>query len=405
MNTDFLKAEFEGKFGTGEEPQVFFAPGRVNLIGEHTDYNGGCVLPCALSIGTYAAVRKRQDGRLLMYSMNFPEDGIIEADVGVSMPDGRYGWALYVLGMIDAFLRLPGIECAYPLESLAGQRTQKFDITGFEMCVYGNIPNGSGLSSSASLEVLVGYIIKELFGIEISNRDIAILGMYAENNFCGVSCGIMDQFAIAMGKKDHAIFLDTNSLSFEYTPIRLEGIRIVISCTNKVRKLGESQYNNRRRECERAREILCGHKKIDSLAQLSMAEFEEAGKLIDDEVILKRARHAISESARTVEAVKLLRDGDIEGFGRLMNESHRSLKEDYEVTGSELDTIVSAAQAQRGVLGSRMTGAGFGGCSVSLVLEKDVDDFISNVGREYRKNIGYDADFFVVDVGDGPRRN
>ena len=376
----------------------------MNLIGEHTDYNGGCVLPCALDIGTYAAVRKREDGRLLMYSMNFPESVIIEADINVHTPDEKYGWALYVLGMFDAFTRLPEIKCAYPLESPVGLNGKAPGITGFEICVYGNIPNGSGLSSSASLEVLVGYIIKELFDIPLTNRDIAIIGMYAENNFCGVSCGIMDQFAIAMGKRARAIFLDTNTLRFEYTPIVLDGIKIVISCTNKVRKLGESQYNNRRRECEAALDILRKYKDAENLAQFSVAEFEEAGRLIKDEVLLKRARHAISESERTVRAAKLLKVGDTDGFGRLMNESHRSLKEDYEVTGPELDAIVGAAQAQRGVLGSRMTGAGFGGCSVSLVRDGYVDEFISNVGREYRKNIGYDADFFVVDVGDGPHR-
>ena len=416
---DFLLDEFEAKFGTGREPEIYFAPGRVNLIGEHIDYNGGCVLPCAIDIGTYAAVRPRDDGKIFMYSMNFPECGIICAEVGKTPEDP--GWGSYVSGVVRTILKIGKTEREGSLEKRTGLfedtgfsyeldclREGSFEIPGiggFEMCVYGNIPNGSGLSSSASLEVLTGYIVSSLFDLNISKRDLAIIGMYAENVFCGVNCGIMDQFSIAAGRKDNAILLDTATLGYSYAPLSLPGVSIVIGCTNKIRKLGESKYNERRRECERALKLLSGYKPgIASLSELEPQDIEKAKDLFPDEVIMRRARHVITECSRTSEAVSMLEAGDLEGFGELMNESHRSLRDDYEVTGKELDAIVGAAWTQKSCLGSRMTGTGFGGCSVSLVRDEGVDAFIREVGAAYRKDIGYNADFYVVRAGDGPHR-
>ena len=275
---------------------------------------------------------------------------------------------------------------------------------GIDLMLFGNIPNGSGLSSSASVEVLTGYILNDLFDLGISNQDLALLGQFSENNFNGVNCGIMDQFAIAMGKKDHAIFLDTADLSFEYAPIKLEGAKIVISCSNKKRGLGDSKYNERRAECEEALEEIRQKVKVDSLGDLSEEQFEEVRDAIKDATRQKRAKHAVYENQRTIKAVQALKANDIELFGKLMNASHVSLRDDYEVTGIELDTLVEEAWKVEGVIGSRMTGAGFGGCTVSIVKDDAVDTFIEKVGTAYKAAIGYAADFYVVQIGDGPAK-
>jgi galactokinase len=275
---------------------------------------------------------------------------------------------------------------------------------GIDLMLFGNIPNGSGLSSSASVEVLTGYILNDLFDLGISNQDLALLGQFSENNFNGVNCGIMDQFAIAMGKKDHAIFLDTADLSFEYAPIKLEGAKIVISCSNKKRGLGDSKYNERRAECEEALEEIRQKVKVDSLGDLSEEQFEEVKDAIKDATRQKRAKHAVYENQRTIKAVQALKANDIELFGKLMNASHVSLRDDYEVTGIELDTLVEEAWKVEGVIGSRMTGAGFGGCTVSIVKDDAVDTFIEKVGTAYKAAIGYAADFYVVQIGDGPAK-
>ena len=380
---------FLDKFGntdSGEDIRLFFAPGRVNLIGEHTDYNGGHVFPCALTIGTYAAVRKRSDRKVRFYSMNFEEDGIIGIDLDMEIKPGEsLKWANYPAGIIWAFVQNKMV-CP----------------NGFDIVYYGTIPNGSGLSSSASIEVLTGFVLKGLFGFDVSSQDIALIGQFSENRFNGVNCGIMDQFAIAMGRKDSAIFLDTSTLDHEYVPIRLDGIRLVIGNTNKKRGLGDSKYNERRGECEKALEILTRVCSIHTLGNLDEASFDAVCDCIEDPVIRKRAKHAVYENQRTVRAVRALGDNDIKFFGELMNQSHISLRDDYEVTGIELDTLVEAAWAQPGVIGSRMTGAGFGGCTVSLVEADKVDAFIENVGRTYKEKIGYAADFYVVDIGGGP---
>ena len=378
--------EFKKVFGDTEGVKVFFAPGRVNLIGEHTDYNGGHVFPCALTIGTYGAARLRNDRKLRFYSMNFEQLGVIESELDGLKPEKEADWTNYPKGVMWAF------------EEKGFQIPQ-----GMDLILSGNIPNGSGLSSSASVEVLTGHILREFFGFQVSNQELALIGQYSENKFNGVNCGIMDQFAIAMGKKDHAIFLDTADLSYTYAPIKLSGVKLVIACSNKKRGLGDSKYNERRSECETALSELQKVIKIKSLGELTEEQFEEYQSAISDPVRVRRARHAVYENQRTIKAVSALQANDIEEFGRLMNASHVSLRDDYEVTGIELDTLVEEAWKVPGVIGSRMTGAGFGGCTVSLVKEEDIDLFTRRVGDAYLKKIGYAADFYVVEIGDGPR--
>lgn len=382
---DIILKRFAEVFGGQEGARAFFAPGRVNLIGEHTDYNGGHVFPCALTIGTYAVARKREDRKLRFYSMNFDRLGIIESSLDDLKPHKEAGWTNYPKGVMWAF----------------EERGMKIPC-GLDILLNGNIPNGSGLSSSASVEVVTGYILKSLFGFDVTNQDLALIGQYSENNFNGVNCGIMDQFAIAMGKKDHAIFLDTSDLSYEYAPIKLEGAKIVISCSNKKRGLGSSKYNERRAECEAALKDLQAGAGIETLGDLNEEEFEQMKMSIKDMDGRRRAKHAVYENQRTIKAVEALKKNDITLFGKLMNESHVSLRDDYEVTGDELDALVDAAWKVDGVIGSRMTGAGFGGCTVSIVKDEAVDTFIEQVGAEYKEKIGYAADFYVVDIGDGP---
>ena len=386
MKEQLLK-EFKEKFGSEGDIRSYFAPGRVNLIGEHTDYNGGHVFPCALTIGTYAIVRKREDRNFRFYSTNFESLGVIEASLDNLKYDKALDWTNYPLGVVWAF-----IEKGYPVDY------------GFDMLLFGNIPNGSGLSSSASVEVVTGVALRDLFGYDdISMIDIALFGQYSENNFNGVNCGIMDQFAIAMGKKDQAIFLDTSDLSYTYAPIKLANEKIVIACSNKKRGLGDSKYNERRAECEEALAELQTKLDIKALGELSEEEFEPNKDLIKSEVRQRRAKHAVYENQRTLKAVDALKAGNLEEFGKLMNASHVSLRDDYEVTGIELDTLVENAWEQEGVIGSRMTGAGFGGCTVSIVKTDCVDKFIENVGKAYLEKIGYAADFYVVEIGDGGR--
>ncbi len=382
-----LLEKFQELFGAQGEIRLYFAPGRVNMIGEHTDYNGGHVFPCALTIGTYGVVRKRTDDKLRFYSMNFEHLGIIESGLADLKPDPTADWTNYPKGVIWAF----------------GEKGMKIT-EGMDLLLFGNIPNGSGLSSSASVEVLTGYILKDLYGCDVTNQDIALIGQYSENQFNGVNCGIMDQFAIAMGKKGHAIFLDTATLEYSYAPIELKDAKIVISCSNKKRGLGDSKYNERRAECEKALEELQQFVGIRSLGDLNEEEFEKYKSAIKDEDRVKRARHAVYENQRTIHAVEALKNNDVEKFGMLMNESHISLRDDYEVTGIELDTLAEEAWKVDGVIGSRMTGAGFGGCSVSIVKNDAVNRFIEQVGKAYEEKIGYAADFYVVEIGDGPAR-
>lgn len=386
MKETVLK-KFGEIYGDVQGVNVYFAPGRVNLIGEHTDYNGGHVFPCALTIGTYAAVRKREDRKLNLYSMNFEELGVIESSLDDLIPSEEAGWTNYPKGVMWAF---------------AG-RGMEMDC-GLDIVLNGNIPNGSGLSSSASLEVLTGYILKDLYGFDVTNVDLAKIGQYSENNFNGMNCGIMDQFASAMGKKDHAIFLDTADLSYEYAPLVLNGAKIIVTNSNVKHSLVNSAYNERRSECEKALEELQTAASIKGLGDLSEEQFEADKSVIKDEVRVRRAKHAVYENQRTIRAVEALKKNDLKQFGELMNASHVSLRDDYEVSCEEIDVLVEEAWKIDGVIGSRITGGGFGGCTVSIVRDEAVDEFREKVGAAYKERVGKTADFYVVEIGDGPRK-
>lgn len=379
---------FAELFGNSEGARFYFSPGRVNLIGEHTDYNGGHVFPCALTLGTYGAARKREDNKIHFYSMNLDSFGIVEASLDDLTNKKEYNWANYPLGVVWAFK-----EKGHTITS------------GFDMVIWGNIPNGSGLSSSASLEVLTGVILTDLFEIkDLSMTDLALIGQYSENNFNGCNCGIMDQFAVAMGKKDHAIFLDTSDLSYEYAPCVLDGAKIVITNSKVKHSLVDSAYNNRRNECAAALKALQSELDIQALGDLTPEEFEAHKSLIKDEIQLQRAKHAVYENQRTIDAVTALKAGDIERFGKLMNQSHISLRDDYDVSCEEIDILVDLAWKIPGVLGSRITGGGFGGCTVSIVKDESVDTFIETIGKTYLEKVGHEAEFYTVDIGDGASR-
>lgn len=379
---------FAELFGNSEGARFYFSPGRVNLIGEHTDYNGGHVFPCALTLGTYGAARKREDNKIHFYSMNLDSFGIVEASLDDLTNKKEYNWANYPLGVVWAFK-----EKGHTITS------------GFDMVIWGNIPNGSGLSSSASLEVLTGVILTDLFEIkDLSMTDLALIGQYSENNFNGCNCGIMDQFAVAMGKKDHAIFLDTSDLSYEYAPCVLDGAKIVITNSKVKHSLVDSAYNDRRNECATALKALQSELDIQALGDLTPEEFEAHKSLIKDEIQLQRAKHAVYENQRTIDAVTALKAGDIERFGKLMNQSHISLRDDYDVSCEEIDILVDLAWKIPGVLGSRITGGGFGGCTVSIVKDESVDTFIETIGKTYLEKVGHEAEFYTVDIGDGASR-
>lgn len=381
-----LKMEFEEKFGKRSDVRSYFAPGRVNLIGEHTDYNGGHVFPCALTLGTYGIAAKRDDNKLRFYSVNFEKLGVIETSLDDLVPSKEADWTNYPKGVMWAF---EGRGYKLPC--------------GLDILIYGNIPNGSGLSSSASLEVLTGVILKDMFGFDVSMVEIAQIGQYSENNFNGCNCGIMDQFASAMGKKDNAIFLDTNTLEFEYAPVVLEDAKIVIINSKVKHSLVDSAYNDRRNECETALKELQTVVDIKTLGDLTEDEYEAHKDAIQSEIRRKRAKHAVYENQRAIKAVAALKANDVETFGKLMNASHVSLRDDYEVSCEEIDILVDLAWEIDGVIGSRITGGGFGGCTVSIVKNDVVDKFVETIGAEYEKKVGHKAEFYVVDIGDGAR--
>lgn len=384
MNQLALRSKFNEVFK--KEKLYFFAPGRVNLIGEHTDYNGGHVFPCALSFGTHCVFCKRDDKKVRLYSLNFPEKGIIDADLSTISYDKKQDWANYPLGVIKTL------------------QNHGYNINqGFELMFWGDIPNGAGLSSSASIELATAVAMNKVFNLYIPQVELVKFCQEAENKFVGMNCGIMDQFAIGMGKEGCAVLLDCNTLNYEYAPLDLKGVSIVIMNTNKRRELADSKYNERRSECERALKELQRKLPIKSLGDLSIDEFEKNKELITNLTDRKRAKHAVYENQRTLQAVERLKAGDLKTFGKLMNESHISLRDDYEVTGKELDTLAEAAWQQPGVLGARMTGAGFGGCAIALVQDANVKHFIDNVGQIYREKTGLQADFYIASVG-GPAR-
>ena len=375
--------KFKELFGADGDIRVYFAPGRVNLIGEHTDYNGGHVFPCALTIGTYMAARKRDDRKLRFYSMNFDNLGVVESSLDEFTPDPDGLWINYPMGVMWAF----------------EGRGMKLE-SGLDIVLFGNIPNGSGLSSSASLEVVTGYMLKDIYGFDVTNQDIALIGQYSENNYNGCNCGIMDQFASAMGKKDNAIFLDCNTLDFEYAPIVLDGAKIVVTNSMVKHSLVTSAYNDRRNESAQALKDLQTVCDIKTLGDLTDEEFEAHKDAIQDEVARKRGK----QNQRTIKAVKALKENDIETFGKLMNASHVSLRDDYETSCPEVDVLVDEAWKIPGVIGSRITGGGFGGCTVSIVKDEAIDQFKANLTKAYEEKVGKTPEFYVVSIGDGPSR-
>lgn len=384
MDTNEILDGYKKIFNTPDE-KLFFSPGRINLIGEHTDYNGGNVFPCAISLGTYAAFGNRDDQTIKMYSENLPDTGIIT----VSLSDLAYkeadDWANYPKGMIYLIM-----QAGYKLNH------------GFNLYIHGNLPDGAGLSSSASIELLMGNILNDVFHLGIEQLDLVKMGQQNENNYIGVNSGIMDEFAVGMGKKNQAILLDTNTMEYHYAPVELGDHVIVIMNTNKHRALADSKYNERRSQCEKALALLQTKLKIKSLGELSIDDFDRNSYLINDDTLIRRARHAVFENQRTLKAINYLKNNDLVEFGKLVNASHISLHYDYEVTGIELDTLVEAAWQQPGVLGARMVGAGFGGCAIAFVKKDQVENFKINVGKIYQNKIGYNADFYIAEIADGP---
>lgn len=376
---------FYAKYGDRDKKaMLYFSPGRVNLIGEHTDYNGGYVFPCALNYGTYLAIRQIKENKLKFSTLNFDEDSETEIK-GLFVNKGKT-WINYPLGVVNEFLK------------------KKVKISGLELLYYGDVPNGAGLSSSASIEMVTAVALNEIFGAGLDTLELVKMSQRAENQFVGMNCGIMDQFAVGFGKKDHAIFLNCDTLAYENVPVVLNGYSLIITNTNKRRGLTDSKYNERRGECEKAVELLQKYKPIRNLSELSTADILVLDKYISDPVVRKRAKHVISENCRVLEAIKVLKANNIVRFGELMNQSHDSLKNDYEVTGNELDALVYEGRKLKGVVGTRMTGAGFGGCTVSIVKKEDTDSFISGLKEAYTKKTGLVPDFYLPEIGDGARR-
>ncbi|KRN23369.1 galactokinase [Lacticaseibacillus camelliae] len=386
MDVEELKTKFEAVFGQPASA-TYFAPGRINLIGEHTDYNGGHVFPCAISLGTYAAVAQNDAGALRLYSGNFDQVGIVEVALSDLATPADKKWTDYFKGMAQL------LQKNYPAFT-----------QGLDVYIFGNLPNGAGLSSSASLELLAGTILKDQYGLKESMLDLIKLGQKVENGYIGVNSGIMDQFAIGMGKANHATLLDTNTLEYESVPLDLQDNVILIMNTNKRRELADSKYNERRSECEEALRRLQTKLDIKTLGDLNEDQFDQASYLIYDGTLIRRARHAVFENQRTIKAAAQLKAGDLVGFGHLVSASGVSLAYDYEVTGVELDTLVKEAVKQPGVLGARMTGAGFGGCAIALVAKDHVDAVKAAVGAKYQETIGYAPSFYVAEIADGPKR-
>ena len=382
MNTQELEHRFEEIYGKKAE-HAFFAPGRVNLIGEHTDYNGGLVFPCALSFGTYLLISKRNDKKTSFDSVNMDFAATVDANAFVNKPTE---WIKYPLGVMNEFAN------------------RGFDVWGYDLLYYGNIPNGAGLSSSASIEVVTAVMLNEMTGAGLDMVELVKISQKAENVYVGVNCGIMDQFAVGMGKANNAIALDCASLKYDYVPLAMKGYKLVIANTNKKRGLADSKYNERRSECDEAVAAISTARKINYLCELSEEEFEKYSSLISNETVRHRAKHAVYENQRVIKAIAALKSGDLKMFGQLMNASHKSLKEDYEVTGIELDTLAEEGQSLEGVLGSRMTGAGFGGCTVTLVQEDKVDHYIEKVSALYTSKVNLEATFYIADVGEGARK-
>ena len=385
MKLEELKSAYEAAY---QKPatDIFFSPGRVNLIGEHTDYNGGFVFPCALSFGTYLLVAPNDEQKINFRSLNVEAVySLALTQLTTPLPDKA--WANYPLGVLAQFIK-------------RGVAIEQ----GYDMLFWGNVPAGAGLSSSAAMEVVTAYAFNELLSTGYDRTELAKIGQKAEHEFAGVMCGIMDQFASAQGKQDHAIYLNCDTLAFDLVPVKLEGIKVVVSNTHSPHHLDSGAYNDRVRQCQLAVQQISAVRPIKNLAELSQADFEQVEHAITDEVAHRRARHVVGEVQRTKDAVEALQQGNIELFGKLMTQSHISLRDDYEVTGLQLDSLAEAAWKVEGVLGSRMTGGGFGGCTVSLVRDEAIPAFIEKVGAEYTEKTGLKADFYIAEIGDGAHR-
>jgi galactokinase len=381
-----MKVELEEKFRKlfdKECKYIFFCPGRVNLIGEHIDYNGGKVMPCAISLGTFLAVSKNKDKKFRFRCLNFPE----QADLHLQTSYSKTGkeWFNYPLGIINQLIQ------------------DGHNLSGMDMLFYGNLPIGAGLSSSASIEVLTAFALHQIFQFNISKQEIALLSKKVENEFIGMNCGIMDQFAVAMGKKDKAILLNCDTLDYEYVPFETGEYALAIINSNKQRSLTDSKYNERFAECGAVLKLLKKELKVQHLCDVDLNSFESHRHLINDPVLEKRALHVISENFRVHEAADALKAGELFTFGKLMYASHQSLKEWYDVSGIELDTIVEFCKTYNGIIGARMTGAGFGGCAIALVKKDQLDDFAAKLAIYYKNKIGYEPEVFASEIGDGVR--
>ena len=385
MKLEELKSAFEAAYHK-TATDIFFSPGRVNLIGEHTDYNGGFVFPCALSFGTYLLMAPNNELKINFRSLNMEAVYSLEL-TQLTEPLPNKAWANYPLGVIAQFIK-------------RGVAIEQ----GYDILFWGNVPAGAGLSSSAAMEVVTAFAFNELLGTGYDRTELAKIGQKAEHEFAGVMCGIMDQFASAQGKQDHAIYLNCDTLAFDLVPVKLEGIKVVVSNTHSPHHLDSGAYNDRVRQCQLAVQQISAVRPIKNLAELSQTDFEQVEHAITDEVAHRRARHVVGEVQRTKDAVEALQQGHIELFGKLMTQSHISLRDDYEVTGLQLDSLAEAAWKVEGVLGSRMTGGGFGGCTVSLVRDEAISTFIEQVGAEYTEKTGLKADFYIAEIGDGAHR-
>jgi len=385
MKIEELLKIFKEVYGEGKEPiRCFFSSGRVNLIGEHTDYNGGYVFPAALNVGTTVLARKRNDKKICLYATDLKE--LVEADIDKIDEYKNIRWGNYQLGVIKEL------------------KEAGYEVGGLDMLFHDTVPHGAGLSSSAAIECATGIAVYSLFNSKPLNKiELSFICQKAENRFVGVNCGIMDQFASSLGRKDHAIFLNTRTMEYKYVPLKLGDYKIVISNTNKKRSLADSKYNERRIECEKGLELLKKELSISCLGELDVETFEKYKNLIDDEIILKRVRHVVYEDDRVLKSIDVLQKGDLEAFGKLMIQSHISLRDDYEVTGLELDTLFDEALKIEGVIGSRMTGAGFGGCTVSIVHKDAIEEFVRKVGENYYTKTGLVADFYTFEIDDGAR--
>ena len=382
MNRQELEHKFEEIYGKKAE-HLFFAPGRVNLIGEHTDYNGGLVFPCALSFGTYLLIAKREDAQNHFHSINMDFSALVDLTIFEKKTNE---WIQYPLGVMKDFA------------------DRGFDIWGYDLLYYGDIPNGAGLSSSASIEIVTAFMLNDLTQANLNNIELVKISQKAENQYVGVNCGIMDQFAVGMGKKNHAIALNCSSLNYEYVPLAMKGFKLVIANTNKKRGLADSKYNERRNECEEAVANLSKVYPISTLCELNEEKFEQYCSYISNSIVRRRAKHVISENQRVIKAIQALKNNDLPTFGQLMNASHQSLKEDYEVTGIELDTLAEESQKLDGVLGSRMTGAGFGGCTVTLIAEDQIENYIHTISHIYQAKVNLEVTFYIAEIGEGVRK-